>query len=224
MPMRLLGSMLVLLAALAASGGRLAFAADDHAKDPHASDAESAGADVAHHEDHPKEGPITAHKQDVDLALFTLITFVVFVIVLKKFAWVPLCEGLNRREQGVLQNIADAEASRIKAEKLLASHSEKLSKVQDEVRAILAEARRDAEQMRNEIVSAAQKEADANRQRAVAEIERARDQALDELFDKMAQVVSEATEQVVGRSLSGSDHERLIQDSLSGFSSSRGKR
>lgn len=162
-------------------------------------------------------GPITATQQDVDLALWTLVVFAAFVAVLKKYAWGPLSEGLDKREMGILQNISEAEAARIKAEKMLAAHAEKLDKVQDEVREILAEARRDAEHAKNEIVGAAQKEAEANRQRAIQEIERARDQAIADLFAHMSEAVADATEQVVGRSLTRDDHDRLIREALSGF-------
>jgi F-type H+-transporting ATPase subunit b len=51
----------------------------------------------------------------------------------------------------------------------------------------------------------------------VQEIERARDQALDDLFAHMGRCVSQATEQVIGRSLTGPDHERLIEEALKGF-------
>lgn len=159
-------------------------------------------------------GPITL---DVDLAVWSLITFVVFLFVLKKFAWGPLIEGLDKREAGVVDNIAAAEAARIKAEKMLAEHAARLDKVQDEVREIIAEARRDAEHTKNDIMATAQKEAEVTRQRAVHDIERARDQALDELFYKMGQAVSKATEQVIGRVLTGADNERLIEEALNTF-------
>ncbi|MFN0054682.1 MAG: F0F1 ATP synthase subunit B [Planctomycetales bacterium] len=167
------------------------------------------------------EGPMTAKKNDVDLALWSLITFVVFVVVLRKLAWGPMIDGLDKRESGVLQNIADAETARVKAEKMLAAHAEKLDKVQDEIRELLAEARRDAEHTKTEIIQAAQKEAEASRQRAVQEIHRARDQALDDLFAHMSRCVEDATEQVVGRSLTGPDHERLITEALTHFASKR---
>jgi F-type H+-transporting ATPase subunit b len=156
-------------------------------------------------------------KQEVDLAVWSLITFVVFLFVLKKFAWGPLIEGLDRREAGVLENIAAAEAARVKAEKMLAEHAARLEKVQDEVREIIAEARRDAEHTKSEIMATAQKEAEATRARAVQDIERARDHALDDLFDHMGRCVREATETVIGRSLTGADNERLIEEALSGF-------
>ena len=100
---------------------------------------------------------------------------------------------------------------------MLAEHAAKLDSVQDDVRAILAEARRDADHAKNEIVAAAQKEAEANRQRAIVDIERARDQALDELFFQMGKSVRLATEQVIGRALTGADNDRLIEEALNTF-------
>jgi F-type H+-transporting ATPase subunit b len=149
-----------------------------------------------------------------DLAIFTFLVFGLLLALLYKYAWGPITEGLHKREAGILQNIADAESARVQAEKMLAAHTEKLEKVQEEIRELLAEARRDAEHTKSDIIATAQKEAEASRQRAVQEIERARDQALDELFAHMGRCVSRATEEVIGRSLSGTDHERLIQEAL----------
>jgi F-type H+-transporting ATPase subunit b len=156
-----------------------------------------------------------------DLAIYTLIVFLLLLGLLSKFAWGPVTEGLERRESSIRQNIADAESARVKAEKMLAAHAEKLDKVQDEIRELLAEARRDAEHTKTEIIAAAQKESEATRQRAVQDIERARDQALDDLFAHMGKCVAEATEQVVGRSLTGADHERLITEALGSVTSRR---
>src|SRR5262249_54714150 len=102
-------------------------------------------AEPGHGEGEATPGPMTATRDDADLALWSLITFLIFLAVLKKYAWGPLIEGLDKRETSVLDNIAAAEAARVKAEKMLAEHAAKLEKVQDEVREIIAEARRDAE-------------------------------------------------------------------------------
>lgn len=193
-------------------GGHLAHSPLWAAEEKHA----EAGHDAAAGHAAPS-GPMTATEQDVDLAIWSLITFVVFLVVMKKFAWGPLIAGLDKREAGVLDNIAGAEAARLKAEKMLAEHAAKLEKVQDEVREILAEARRDAEHTKNDIIATSQKEAEANRLRAVQEIERARDQAVNDLFGHMARAVNEATEQVIGRALTGADNDRLIEEALSGF-------
>ena len=155
-----------------------------------------------------------------DLAIWSLVVFIVFILVLKKFAWGPLTEGLDKREAGIRQNIADAEAARVKAEEMLAAHQQKLDAVQDEVKEILAEARRDAEQTGQRIVSEAQGQTDTMKNRALAEIERSKDQALKELFDAMAGQVATATEYVLGHGLNADDQDQLIQEALAQLGSS----
>ena len=174
----------------------------------------------ANAEGHHEEGHAGAHAEGLpmepkwDLALFSVITFGVFLAALRFGAWGPLQAGLNERERGVKQNIADAEAARLKSEALLKDHEVKLAKVQEEVRDILAEARRDAEHTKQEIIAVAQKEADATKHRAIAEIERSRDQAISELFDYVSNNVVDATEKVIGRHLTGEDHDRLVKEAL----------
>lgn len=177
-------------------------------------------AEPAHHEgaaaeqgEHHEGGLPMDWKRD--LALFSLVTFVVYLVVLRVGAWGPLQKGLNERERRIRQDIADAEANRVKSEALIAEREKKLATVQDEIRELLAEARRDAERMKQDIVTTAQREADTTRQRAIADIERSRDQALAELFDFISGNVVNATERVIGRSLNSTDHERLVSEALS---------
>ncbi len=150
-----------------------------------------------------------------DLPLWSLVTFVLMMLVLGKFVWPALNDGLIERERKIRQDIADAEGNRHKTEAMVKEHEARLAKVQDEVREILAEARRDAEHAKLEIVTTAQKEAETTKQRAIAEIGRSKDQALAELFDFVSNNVLRATEHVIGRSLTGTDHERLVKESLS---------
>ncbi|MDX1968710.1 MAG: F0F1 ATP synthase subunit B [Planctomycetaceae bacterium] len=182
--------------------------ADEHPPADHA----AAGGHDAHGEAHETGLPMNFK---ADLALWSLVTFLLFVFVLGKFAWAPLAAALDQREAGIRKDIADAEASRVKAESLLREYQGKLTQAQDEVKAILAEARRDAEHMKQDMLATAQREAEATRQRSITEIERARDAALGEIFDFVAKNVVQATEQVLQRNLTGDDHERLVRDALS---------
>lgn len=155
-----------------------------------------------------------------DLALWSGVTFLVFVFVLKKLAWKPLISGLDSRESGIRRHIAEAEAAREKAQSMLLEHEQRLSKVQDEVKEILAEARRDADRTRQDIIAQAQAEADATKQRSIAEIERARDAALRDVFDSLSNQVVLATEHVLGRALNAEDQGRLVDEALSQFAGS----
>lgn len=180
--------------------------------------ATSASAAEEHHDaEHAAEHHETGLPMNwsQDLALFSLVTFVVYVVVLRVGAWGPLRTGLNERERHIRQDIADAEANRIKSEVMIAEREAKLATVQDEVRELLAEARRDAERTKQDIITTAQNESEAMKHRAIAEIERSRDQALAELFDFVSNNVVGATERVIGRSLNQGDHDRLVGQALS---------
>jgi F-type H+-transporting ATPase subunit b len=219
--MRRLFFLLTLVIAVAIPSLSTAMAAEEKHGAGSQPSGEAPGHETKAHEAHPQEGPITAKPADQDLALWSLITFLVFVAVLKKFAWSPLISGLNSRESQIKRDIADAESARVQAVKMLAQHQEKLERVQEEVKAILAEARRDADHTKAEIIAVAQKEAEASRHRAVLEIERAKEQALDELFAHMTKNVWTATEQVIGRTLTAGDHERLITEAVTSLSAQK---
>ncbi|MBD3672046.1 MAG: F0F1 ATP synthase subunit B [Planctomycetaceae bacterium] len=186
---------------------------DEHPAGEHDDHAEAEGDH--HGEEHPSGPPLSFR---ADLALWSFISFGLLILVLKTFAWGPLIDGLDNREAKFRNQLAEAEAARIQAEKMLKEHAAKLDAVQDEVKAIIDEARRDAEHTKNDIIEQAQKEAKATQDRAVHEIERSRDAALKELFDTMSSQVAAATEHVIGRSLDGDDQNRLIDEALSQFS------
>ena len=172
----------------------------------------------AHEEEHAAPGPLA---WSADLALFSLIVFVIFLLVLTKLAWKPMTEGLDDRERRIRDDISGAEAARLKAERMLEEHAAKLDHVQDQVKVILAEARRDADVARQNIVATAQAEAEATKNRAVSEIERARDQAMNELFDTMSNGVAEATAHVLGHGLNEDIQQRLIDEALTRFDERR---
>ncbi|MEX0715781.1 MAG: F0F1 ATP synthase subunit B [Planctomycetaceae bacterium] len=213
----------VLMSAVSAS-------AQDAEHDPAALPAEQADAhhddahhDHAHHIGHP-EGEVRVEAVDPDLAIYTFVVFLMLFGMLYAFAWKPIAAALDKREAGVRKNIEDAEQARKRAERMLDEHAAKLASVQDEVKAILAEARRDAEHTKQDIITEARGEAEASRHRAIVDIERARDAAMKELFDRMTDLVSEATAHVVGRSLGDGDHNRLIDEALADFQRDRALR
>ncbi len=153
-----------------------------------------------------------------DLALFSVVAFVLFLLVLGKLAWKPMIEGLDKREQGIRQAIEDAEDNRRKSEALLADYQNKLREAEQTVQAMVAEARRDAERTGKDLIATAQKEVDQIRIRAREEIRQAKDAALAEVFSQINSQVILATEHVLGRTLADSDQDRLVTEALAHIS------
>ncbi|MEO2029858.1 MAG: F0F1 ATP synthase subunit B [Fuerstiella sp.] len=157
-------------------------------------------------------------KFQTDLALWSLITFVAFLFVMKKMAWSPLIEGLDQRESGIRAAIAEAEEGQRKAQALLADYEDKLRGAEQTVADMIAEAKRDAERTSQDIVAKAQSEVESLRDRAKEDIGRAKDVALAEVFSTVNSQVALATEHVLGRALNDGDQERLIQEALAEIS------
>jgi F-type H+-transporting ATPase subunit b len=151
---------------------------------------------------------------EFDLVIWSLIVFAAFVFLLSKFAWKPLAAGLDQREARIRNDINEAESARLKAQQMLAEHEARLAKAEETVRDLITEAKKDAEKVRADLMATAEADVQSLRKRAVAEIEQARDTALQQLFDTLSTNVMEATTRVVGRSLTGEDHQRLVQDAL----------
>ena len=149
-----------------------------------------------------------------ELGFWSILVFLGLLAVLGRFAWRPLVEAIDAREKHIRDSVQDAERARDQAKALLAEHDKKLAEVQNEVRAILDEARRDAQQTQTEILKQAQSEAQNTRDRAKREIEQARDQALKELFDQAADLATEIAGRIVQRTLNPQDHRDLVQKAL----------
>lgn len=155
-----------------------------------------------------------------DLAFWSLVTFIGFVLVIKKLGWDGFVEGLNGRERNENEAIALAEEKNRQAQNELIDRKGQLEAIGETTREFIEEAHRDAERTKTDIVAAATSEAETLKKRALREIERTRDQTLKELFDTMALRVVEKTEQRLSENLTSEDQQRLMDESLAEFTAS----
>ncbi len=179
---------------------------------------EASGSEEHAHDEHGGHETGVPMNFKSDLALWSFIVFLLFLAVMGKFAWKPMIEGLDKREAGIRNAIAEAEENRRKAEALLADYQIKLKAAEQTVAAMVAEARRDAERTSQDLIANAQRDVDAIRVRAKDEIRQAKDTALAEVFSQVNAQVILATEHVLGRALTDSDQERLVGEALSQLS------
>jgi F-type H+-transporting ATPase subunit b len=163
---------------------------------------------------HESAGPLT---WKTDLALWTFVVFWLLFLVLSKFAWGPIRDGLDKREKGIAAQIAAAQQSHEDAKRLLADYETKLAAAHDEVRGILAEARRDAEHTQQEILAKARADAEAEIARGRREIETATAAALSELARASADMAVGLAGKILTAQITTADHARLIEEAVTGF-------
>ena len=194
-------------------------AEDSHSKEAHEEDGHD---ESVHHDDtaHGKgahggsESDPNPLATDPDLALWTLGVFLLMLFVLKAFAWTPIMEGLKAREEGITGNLAAADAKHEEAKALLAEHQAKLAGAADEVRELLEEARRDAEQTKADIMAEAKAAADSERERAVRDVEQARDTAVRQLAESSAGIAIDLAAKVVKQEIGPGRQGEIVQEAL----------
>ncbi len=163
----------------------------------------------AEHPAGPAENPNPLEAQPA-LAIWTLVVFVVLLLVLRRFAWKPLVEALHQREEHLEHTLVQTEKVRNESEQLLAEHRRLLAQADERVKAIFDKAQKDAQASGEEIVKAARAEADSARDRAQREIATARDQALSEIWNQTADLAVSVAGRVLSKQLDDNDHRRLI--------------
>ena len=152
-----------------------------------------------------------------DLALWSFAVFMLLLGLLSAFAWKPIMQGLEKREQGIADMIASTQAANEDAKRMLASYERRLAEATDEVRGMLDEARRDADTTRQAIVAEARKAADEEQARARHEIGLAKDDALAQIADRAADLAVEVAGKFLREKLGRDDQARLVRDSVAGI-------
>lgn len=151
---------------------------------------------------------------DPDLAIWTGVVFVLLFTFLSWFAWPQISAAVDERERRIADNIKAAEAKHEEAKRLLVDHEARLAATAGEVRALLEEARRDAEHTKSSIVAEARKAADEEKSRALRDIERAKDGAIHELAVVSANVAVDLAGKVIREKLTPDQNNQLVRDAL----------
>lgn len=149
-----------------------------------------------------------------DLGLWTLVVFLLLLALMRAFAWKPIMEGLEKREQTIRQARDDAIKAKEEAAQIRDQLKAELNAAHQKARDIVEEARKDGQALVESIRTKAQAEIQSERDRLRREVEMAKDQALGEIWSQSVQLASLISTKVVRRELSSEDHGRLLDESL----------
>ena len=148
------------------------------------------------------------------LLIWTIITFVCLLVVLRLVAWKPLLSALEQRETTIRNSLDEAQQAREEAERLMAENQRILADANRESARILEQGREEAERLRASLTEQAQADAARLVEDARRDIQRERQLAVQDLKATAAELTLAATGQLLGRSVSDDDHRRLVTEFL----------
>jgi F-type H+-transporting ATPase subunit b len=155
------------------------------------------------------------------LMIWTFVCFGIAFFVLKKYAFAPIQGMIDARRDQIRQSIEEADNAREQARALLDEHKALMNEARGQAEQILAEARKTREAMEVRM----REETEAERQRRLEEtrkeiaVETAR--ALQQIRAEVAELTVEAASRVVGRTLDSDRDRELIAEAIGSLDFSR---
>jgi F-type H+-transporting ATPase subunit b len=155
-----------------------------------------------------------------DLGIWALVVFVGLVFILRKLAWGPMVEGLQKREQTIRQAVDEAKLAREETEKVRSQFKKEMDEAFAKIPLMMEKARLDGEKLAEEMRTKAAADITADRDRLRREIALATDQALQTLWDQTAQLATLISANVLARTLTPEDHQRMLNVAVEELKSS----
>lgn len=162
-------------------------------------------------------GMITAAGLELGDTLFGIMTFIVLMLLVGKFAWKPVTAMMAARQDKISDDLDYADKSRNEAAALLEKRQSELKNTQSEAVAILNTAKENGEKQSKEIVAAAHAEASDIKTKAQQDIAQAKQDALNGARDQVADISLTIASKMIGKSLKADDQQALIDDYIKGL-------
>lgn len=143
-----------------------------------------------------------------------IFTFIVLLALLKKFAWGPLKEIMDKRERDINKDIDDAEQAKLNAQKLEEENKKTLKQTQDEVQRILEDARVQARKQHEEIIHEANIRANGMIETAQSEINSEKERALADINNQVSELSVLIASKVLQKEISEQDQKELVDKYL----------
>lgn len=159
-------------------------------------------------------GPVNLLSPSYGLMFWTLIIFVLLLVVLTKFAFPPIVAAVEERERKLQEAIDSARADREAAAATLAQQRQELEAARTEAQQLIAGGRAAGEKMRAELLEQTQRQQQEMLERARREIGAERDRAIAELRREAVDLALAGASKVIEKNLDDASNRKLIDSFL----------
>jgi F-type H+-transporting ATPase subunit b len=151
---------------------------------------------------------------DPGLFIWTIATFLVLLMLLTKFAWKPLLQALDSRQEAIRKSLDDAQQARQEMERLKQEAAHIIRQGRVEAESIVSQSRSDAERLRGEMRQKAKADSDAIVKNAERQIQLETTRALQQIRHEAVDLSVMIASKIIQRNLSKEDNQKLIDEAL----------
>ena len=151
---------------------------------------------------------------DPGLFMWTIVTFLIVLFILKWKAWGPLMSALDKREEDIKNALLEADRAKENAEKASQDYEELIKKAHSESQRIISNSKTAGEKVKNDIESTAKEKAEEMIEKAKIQIESESQKAIQEIKSSVVDLSIEAAEKIIERNLDSEDNRKLVDQTL----------
>ena len=151
---------------------------------------------------------------DPGLYIWTIVTFLVLLALLARFAWRPLLDALEQRQASITKSLDDAKQARQELENVRADAARILAEARAEAGEIVSRTRTDAARFADEMKVKARADADALVKHAERQIEMQTSRAVETIRHEAVDLSVAIAAKILRRDISKADNERLVDETL----------
>jgi F-type H+-transporting ATPase subunit b len=148
------------------------------------------------------------------LMIWTVVTFIALLLILRKVAWKPILTALDKRENDIKVALEQAEKAKEEAKQVLEANQANLAKAEEESKKIIEQSRTYAENLKEQMINDSREQAKKIVDEASSEIQRKKDAAFDELKGQIAEIAVGAAEKIIRESLDSQKSKQVIDKYL----------
>ena len=154
---------------------------------------------------------------DPGIFLWTIVTFLIVLFILKVKAWGPLVEALEKREKRVEDSLKAAEKAIADAERVSDDYEKTILKAQTEAQQIISDAKTAGEKIKLDLETIANEKADKIIEKAKAQIDTERVRVISEIKTVAIEISLSAAAKVIEKNLDSDDNRKLVNEALEGI-------
>ena len=159
---------------------------------------------------------------DPGLYIWTIVTFLILLALLAKFAWRPLLDALDKRQQAIRTSLDDARKAKEELARLQAESARILAEARTEAANIISSTRSDAARFADEMKQKARADADALVKNAQREIDTQTNRAVETIRREAIDLSVAVATKILRRDISKADNDRLVDDTIREMQSKAG--
>ena len=155
------------------------------------------------------------------LFIWTIITFLVLLYLLARFAWGPLLKALEERQEMIRKSLDDADQAKQELERLHQESAQIIAEARAEAQSIVAKSRAAAETVREDLKRKAKEEGAALIRGAQHQIQLETARAVQQIRHEIVDLSLAVASKLIKKNLTQEDNDALIQESLTQIDASR---